>query len=92
MIYDDDGDDFGDWTPEDSYDASDRPGVLLNNLRRRIAALDGGRIDFADDLDDIAARLFHLLQTRPNMTDLELLRGDLLFHDLATVKQLLADE
>jgi hypothetical protein len=45
---------FGDSEPEDAWCPTDRVGVLLNNLRRRIAALDGWPVDFSDDLDDIA--------------------------------------
>lgn len=82
--------DFADWQPEDSWDASDPPGVLLVNLRRRVAALDGGPVDYAAALEDITERLFTFLQATPELAPEIEARADLLFHDATTVGQRLS--
>jgi hypothetical protein len=87
---DDDGDEFGDFTPEDAYDASDRAGVLVNNLRRRVAALDGGEVDYRADLTGIADRLRIYMRGGPHPADLEQ-RAQLLADDLATVRRVIVD-
>lgn len=82
---------FGDSEPEDAWCPTDRVGVLLNNLRRRIAALDGWPVDFSDDLDDIAGRMFAFLQANAELSPGAELRADLLFHDLQYVRGRLAE-
>lgn len=77
---------FGDSEPEDSWCVTDRVGVLINNLRRRIAALDGWPLDLSDDLNDIAGRMFAFLQANAELSPAQELRADLLFHDLQTVR------
>jgi hypothetical protein len=83
---------FGDYTPEDAWCITDRPGQLLNNLRRRMSALDAGPIDFAASINDLSERLFAFLQAVPDLPPLIEQRADLLFHDLQTVQQLLDNE
>jgi hypothetical protein len=79
---------FGDFTPEDAYDPGDRAGVLVNNLRRRVAALDAGEVDYRADLTGIADRLRIYMRAGPHPPALEQ-RAQLLADDLVTVRNLI---
>jgi len=74
---------FGDYEPEDAYDAGDPPDRRLDNLRRRITALDGLPIRPDAPLAEIADRLDRFQQTA--MLPAAELRAMLLEADLTTI-------
>lgn len=71
---------FGDATPEDAWDASDPRDVLIRNLARRIALLDGG--DVVARLDVLADRLADWLATPGRPRDADAERARLASEDL----------
>ena len=79
---------FGDYEPEDAYDASDPTDRQLDNLRRRIAALDGWPIRPDAPIAEIADRLDRFRQTA--MLPAAELRAVLLDADLTTIADRLA--
>lgn len=80
---------FGDWEPEDSWDATDTPDEQIVNLARRVALLDGHaeprRTSLADALDEIHERTLHAGLTR-YLTPRDLVRVWQLLTDIRFVR------
>jgi hypothetical protein len=76
---------FGDWEPEDSWDAGDDPDVQLDNLRRRVLLLYLGRMTPNTGLlTDIALAVI-VARARDDLTARDMTRIADLFDDIAFV-------
>ena len=74
---------FGDWEPEDSWDAGDDPAVQLDNLRRRVLLLYLARRPPAvDTLADVALAVI-VARARDDLTARDMTRIADLFDDVA---------
>lgn len=76
---------FGDYEPEDAWDADDPTPVLVTNLFRRLELLEqtGGT---AGDLDELDRRLTPIRNRRGELTPRELLRLEQLDIDIAYLR------
>jgi hypothetical protein len=81
--------DFGDYEPEDAWDADDDAEAMATNLVRRLDLLDRERgISPIDDLiGEIEMRVARYRRIREQLTERQQLRLDQLLEDLPTLRE-----
>lgn len=76
---------FGDYDPEDAWDAGDTKAAHIHNLWERIELLDGGSTAVTlDDIIGIQARIAYWKARRGTLDTVASIRLDMLLDDLGT--------
>ena len=83
-------DTFGDYEPEDAWDADDPTPLLLENLSRRCVALGeppvpayADPIEWVDEIAERVTAIFH----RPRLSPTERLRAELIADDIEYLRE-----
>lgn len=81
--------DFGDYEPEDAWDAGDDAEAMVTNLIRRLDLLDRERgMSPIDDLiGEVEMRVARYRRIREQLTERQQLRLDQLIEDLPTLRE-----
>lgn len=81
--------DFGDYEPEDAWDAGDDAKAMATNLIRRLDLLDRerGREPLDEAIGEIEMRVAAYRRIREQLTERQQLRLDQLIEDLPTLRE-----
>lgn len=80
---------FGDYEPENAWDADDTAEAMATNLIRRLDLLDRarGRDPLDDVISEIESRVARYRRIREQLNERDMLRLDQLLEDLPTLRE-----